>query len=132
MWPSSSTAVTPPDAPAKRPRHDRAYRRCKCPIHAEGTLRIDGFTRKATGETDWEQAEQRKREWEEAGTGTVRLHPAGHAPDRTGGFGSIPGRCRSHAGSARAHSRNIAFCFANWKSLPDLSISYLPNWTSMP
>jgi hypothetical protein len=27
--------------------------RCACPVHAEGTLRIDGFVRKATGEVKW-------------------------------------------------------------------------------
>ena len=53
---------------AKRARWDRAYRRCKCPIHAEGTLRIDGFIRRGTSETEWDQAEQVRRKWEAAGT----------------------------------------------------------------
>jgi hypothetical protein len=53
---------------AKRPRWDRSYRRCKCPIHAEGTLRIDGFVRRGTSEIDWDQAEQVRRKWEAAGT----------------------------------------------------------------
>ena len=53
---------------ARRPRWDRSYRRCKCPIHAEGTLRIDGFVRKSTSEIVWEQAEEIKRKWEAAGT----------------------------------------------------------------
>jgi integrase/recombinase XerD len=53
---------------AKRPRWDRSYRRCKCPIHAEGTLRIDGFIRRGTSETDWDRAEQVRRKWEAAGT----------------------------------------------------------------
>lgn len=52
---------------AKRPRWDRSYRRCKCPIHAEGTLRIDGFIRRSTSETVWERAEEIKRNWEAAG-----------------------------------------------------------------
>jgi len=49
-------------------RADRGYRRCICPIHAEGTLRIDGFIRKATGEVKWQKAEELKRKWEDAGT----------------------------------------------------------------
>jgi len=53
---------------AKRPRWDRSYRRCKCPIHAEGTLRLDGFIRRGTSETDWDRAEQMKRKWEAAGS----------------------------------------------------------------
>jgi|ERR1035438_5029834 IS5 family transposase len=40
-------------------RADRGYRRCTCPIHAEGTLRIDGFVRKTTGEVKWPKAEER-------------------------------------------------------------------------
>jgi integrase len=49
-------------------RVDRGYRRCGCPIHAESTLRIDGFIRKATGEVKWAKAEELKRKWEDAGT----------------------------------------------------------------
>ena len=52
---------------AKRPRWDRSYRR-KGPIHAEGTLRGDGFIRRSTAETVWELAEEVKRSWENAGT----------------------------------------------------------------
>jgi integrase len=54
-------------------RSDRGYRRCACPIHAEGTLRIDGFIRKATGEAKWPKAEELKRKWEDAGT--LRVAP---------------------------------------------------------
>ncbi len=46
---------------------NRSYRKCRCPIHAEGTLRIDGFVRVATKETVWEKAEALKRAWEEQG-----------------------------------------------------------------
>jgi integrase/recombinase XerD len=42
--------------------------RCKCPIHAEGTLRLDGFVRRGTSESDWDRAEQVKRKWEAAGS----------------------------------------------------------------
>src|ERR1022692_1678678 len=49
-------------------RADRGYRRCTCPIHAEGTLRIDGFVRKATGEVKWPKAKELKKTWEDAGT----------------------------------------------------------------
>src|ERR1022692_4504252 len=41
-------------------RADRGYRRCTCPIHPEGTLRLDGFIRKATGEVKWPKAEEIK------------------------------------------------------------------------
>ena len=54
-------------------RSDRSYRRCACPIHAEGTIRIDGFVRKATGEAKWPKAEELKRRWEDAGT--INLAP---------------------------------------------------------
>ena len=53
---------------AKRSRWDRSYRRCKCPIHVEGTLRLDGFVRRGTSESDWDRAEQVKRKWEAAGS----------------------------------------------------------------
>lgn len=49
-------------------RHDRTYRRCQCPIHAEGTLRIDGYVRVATREYKWPDAETWKRLREDAGT----------------------------------------------------------------
>lgn len=49
-------------------QNDRAYRRCSCPIQAEGTLRLDGFIRRSTGETNWETAEAWKTEAEARGT----------------------------------------------------------------
>jgi hypothetical protein len=54
--------------PVAKLRVARGYRRCICPIHAEGTLRIDGFIRKGTGEVKWPKAEELKRKWEDAGT----------------------------------------------------------------
>ncbi len=60
-------------------RADRKYRRCSCPIHAEGTLRVDGFVRKTTGQVKWPKAEELKRNWEDAGTLNVQP-PAGPAP----------------------------------------------------
>jgi integrase len=62
-------------------RADRGYRRCGCPIHAEGTLRIDGFIRKTTGEVKWPKAEELRRKWEDAGR--INVAPpslAGPAP----------------------------------------------------
>ena len=59
-------------------RADRRYRRCKCPIHAEGTLRIDGFIRSTTRETKWEEAEELKKKWEDAGT--LNLAPPAPPP----------------------------------------------------
>jgi hypothetical protein len=62
-------------------RSDRGYRRCSCPIHAEGTLRIDGFVRRATGEVKWPEAEKLKKKWEDAGTLDVApAELAGPAP----------------------------------------------------
>jgi integrase len=49
-------------------RSDRSWRRCSCPIHAEGTLRLDGFIRRSTGETVWQRAEEWKAEAERRGT----------------------------------------------------------------
>jgi hypothetical protein len=66
------------DCSGKRARHDRSYRRCRCPIHAEGTLRLDGFIRKSTGETSWERAEEIKARWEHGGT-TADLSAPGDA-----------------------------------------------------
>jgi hypothetical protein len=60
-------------------RADRGCRRCTCSIYAEGTLRIDSFVRKATGEVKWEKAEDLKRKWEEAGTLEV-ARPAPPSP----------------------------------------------------
>ena len=61
-------------------RCDRNYRRCPCPIHAEGTLRIDGFIRKATGEVKWPKAEELKKKWEDAGTVDLAMPPEEPAP----------------------------------------------------
>src|ERR1022692_3033221 len=49
----------------------RGYRRCTCPIHAEGTLRLAGFVRRTTGETKWPRAEEWKKKAEDAGTLSV-------------------------------------------------------------
>ena len=60
------------------------WRRCRCPISATGSLRIDGAVRmKSTGETKWEAAEEVINSWEKAGTtraATQRPHgaPAGY------------------------------------------------------
>ena len=56
-------------------RCDRNYRRCTCPIHAEGTLRIDGFVRKSTREVKWEEAEKLRDRWQAAGTLSVEPPP---------------------------------------------------------
>jgi integrase len=53
---------------ASQIKNDRAYRRCSCPIQAEGALRKDGFVRRSTGETSWEKAEEMKRAAEDRGT----------------------------------------------------------------
>jgi hypothetical protein len=63
-------------------RADRKYRRCTCPIHAEGTLRIDGFVRKTTGEVKWPKAEDTKRKWEDAGTLNVAAPAVGPGRER--------------------------------------------------
>ncbi len=57
----------------RRPRHQltfesderrRAFKRCSCPIHAEGTL--DRFSRKGTGKTSWHEAKAVAAVWEAA------------------------------------------------------------------
>jgi hypothetical protein len=43
---------------------DRYFRRCKCPVWAEGT--IEGqYLRQSTKTRSWERAEQIRRQWEE-------------------------------------------------------------------
>lgn len=61
-------------------RADRGYRHRGCPIHAEGTLRIDGFIRKTTGEVKWLKAEElnEKAKWQAAGT--INVSPPGAPP----------------------------------------------------
>jgi site-specific recombinase XerD len=49
-------------------RDDRTFTKCRCPWQVEGTLRIDGFIRKSTGETDAEKADEWLRLWSDAGT----------------------------------------------------------------
>lgn len=61
-------------------RADRGYDRCRCPFHAEGMLRIDGFIRKATGERKREYAETLKRKWEDAGTVNLAVPAEEPAP----------------------------------------------------
>jgi site-specific recombinase XerD len=45
-----------------------AVRKCKCPISAIGTLRVEGAIKKSTGTSKWEDAEQIKNAWERTGT----------------------------------------------------------------
>jgi site-specific recombinase XerD len=59
------------------------YRRCACPIHAIGTLRLDGFIRASTGEIKWDLAELVKRQWELAGTTKVALEKLEDGPAPT-------------------------------------------------
>jgi integrase len=49
-------------------RWDRTYKKCRCPIHVEGTLRIDGFVRACTKETIWDRGKAIADNWEERGT----------------------------------------------------------------
>src|SRR5687768_12865739 len=48
---------------AGRPRLDRSYRKCSCPIHVEGKCGKD-FIRKAVETTSWQKAQQRVMEAE--------------------------------------------------------------------
>jgi len=50
-----------------RPREDRSYRRCHCPLHVEGKLGQD-FIRKAVATTNWETAQRRVSEAEARGS----------------------------------------------------------------
>jgi integrase/recombinase XerD len=47
----------------KCPHRSRHERRCKCPLHVEGTLRGEPI-RKALDVTSWEAAQDRVRDWE--------------------------------------------------------------------
>ena len=64
--------------PAKRKKPPYGWKRCDCPIYASGTLR-DGFRRKKTGDSNWPEAENQVKAWEQAGAwmgateGTVSL-----------------------------------------------------------
>ncbi len=46
----------------------RGYRRCKCPVWADGFLKQDGELRQSLGTRDWYKALDTIREWEERGT----------------------------------------------------------------
>jgi hypothetical protein len=48
------------------PRTSRNYRRCKCPIHVEGSLAGERI-RKALDLTSWEAAQDLVRRWESQG-----------------------------------------------------------------
>ncbi len=61
-------------------RYDRTFTRCRCPIHAEGTLKLDGFVRACTKETVWERAKKIADGWEEQGT-LKRQPPPEKGPD---------------------------------------------------
>jgi integrase/recombinase XerD len=52
------------------PQTSRSYRRCKCPIHVEGSLSGEKI-RKSLDLTNWEAAQNRVREWE--GKGRIEL-----------------------------------------------------------
>lgn len=62
---------------------DRSYKRCACTFYVEGTLRIDGFVRKSTGETKEQKAEEWKRKREDAGTLIVTPPPTSPAPQES-------------------------------------------------
>ena len=52
---------------AGRPRLDRGFKKCKCPIHVEGKCG-DAFIRKSLGTTSWQRAQQRVLEAEARGS----------------------------------------------------------------
>lgn len=52
---------------AGRPRLDRSYRKCKCPIHVEGKCGPD-FIREGLRMTSWQRAQQRVMEAEARGS----------------------------------------------------------------
>lgn len=52
------------------PHNSRSYRRCKCPIHVEGSVSGQKI-RKSLDLTNWEAAQNRVREWEV--TGEIKL-----------------------------------------------------------
>lgn len=52
---------------AGRPRLDRGFKKCKCPIHVEGKCG-DAFIRKSLGTTSWQRAQQQVLEAEARGS----------------------------------------------------------------
>jgi hypothetical protein len=48
---------------AKCPHRSRRERRCKCPLHVEGTLRGE-MIRQALNLPSWEAAQDKVRDWE--------------------------------------------------------------------
>jgi hypothetical protein len=82
----------------------------QCPIHAEGTLRLDGFIRRGTSETDWDRAEQVKRKWEAAGTvgddATCFQEPPSLAEQETDSRISIVAAVTAYLSAAKA--RNLS------------------------
>jgi integrase len=89
--------------PAAVLKNDRSWRRCSCPIHAEGVLHKDGFIRKATGETTWDRADRWKAEVEERGT---LAKPEADAETQSDGPMSISRAVEQFAADAKARNLN--------------------------
>ncbi|HEY1496811.1 MAG TPA: hypothetical protein VGF49_19785 [Candidatus Solibacter sp.] len=64
-------------------RWDRTFTKCRCPIHVEGTISIDGFVRACTKETVPDKAKVLADEWENRGTlaEPMPVPPGECAPD---------------------------------------------------
>jgi integrase/recombinase XerD len=64
----------------KRPRLDRSYRRCQCPIHVEGQCGQE-FIRQGLRTSNWQQAQQRVAEAEARGSWAIAAgEPGGSEP----------------------------------------------------
>lgn len=60
----------------------RTYRRCKCPIWVDGRTRSGNDIRRATRLSNWDHAEELRREWEDD---VAMSHSAGPAPNEDSG-----------------------------------------------
>ena len=56
-----------PRCSGKKPKHDRTYRRCSCPIHVEGKCG-DRFLRKSLHTSTWQRAQKQVAEAEARGS----------------------------------------------------------------
>jgi hypothetical protein len=61
------------------PHNSRSYRRCKCPIHVDGSLGGQKI-RKSLDLTNWEAAQNQVREWEVKGEIRVNRLGEGELP----------------------------------------------------
>jgi len=99
----------------------RKYRRCRCPIWADGSL--NGVEiREALDLRDWEKAQQRIHEWEAAGRPTVETEEV-----------TIEQACQAFENDAKARGlreptlKNTGFCSSKFRPSHELKASVSSN-----